>query len=106
MEIQGKVIQVLPIESGATWSKQSYILETSDKFPKKIAFTAWKDKIDEFNIQQGQQIEVSINVESREYNSRWYTDVTAWKVNVLNQSSTPTAPVTPHEEVSDDDLPF
>ena len=42
---------------------------------------AWGDKIDQFNIKQGETVEVSVNLESREYNDRWYTDVKAWKVS-------------------------
>ena len=40
----------------------------------------WGDKIDQFNIKQGEMVEVSVDLESREYNGRWYTDVKAWKV--------------------------
>ena len=42
---------------------------------------AWGDKIDQFNLQQGEAVEVSVDLESREYNGRWYTDVKAWKVS-------------------------
>ena len=42
---------------------------------------AWGDKIDQFNIKQGENLAVSIDLESREYNGRWYTDVKAWKVS-------------------------
>ena len=48
--------------------------------PKKICFMAWGDKIDQYNIKQGETVEVSVDLESREYNGRWYTDVKAWKV--------------------------
>ena len=42
---------------------------------------AWGDKIDQFNIKQGETVEVSVDLESREYSGRWYTDVKAWKVS-------------------------
>ena len=84
MEITGKIIQLLSEKSGQSangrWRKQEYVLETDSQYPKKICFMAWGDKIDEFNIKQGETVTVSIDLESREYNGRWYTDVKAWKV--------------------------
>lgn len=84
MEITGKIIEVLEEKSGQSakggWRKQEYILETQDQYPKKVCFMVWGDKIDDFGIKEGQEVEVSIDVESREFNGRWYTDVKAWKV--------------------------
>ena len=84
MEISGKIIELLDLKSGESangeWRKQEYILETDGQYPKKICFMAWGDKIDQFNIEQGDNIKVSVDLESREYNGRWYTDVKAWKV--------------------------
>ena len=85
MEIKGKIIEILPEKSGQSangeWRKQEYVLETESSYPKKICFMAWGDKIGEFNLKQGENVEVSIDLESREYNGRWYTDVKAWRVN-------------------------
>ena len=84
MEISGKIVRVLPEKSGQSargpWRKQDYVLETQTQYPKQICFMVWGDKIDEFGIQEGQELQVSIDIESREYNERWYTDVKAWKV--------------------------
>ena len=85
LEISGKIIELLTVKSGQSangeWRKQEYILETEAEYPQKICFMAWGDKIGQFNIQQGENIEVSVDLESREYNGRWYTDVKAWKVS-------------------------
>ncbi len=84
MEINGKIIELLPVKSGesanGTWRNQEYILETEGQYPKKVCFMAWGDKIDEFGIKQGDNLVVSVDLESREFNGRWYTDVKAWKV--------------------------
>ena len=84
MEINGKIIEILPEKSGHSangeWRKQEYVLETESTYPKKICFMAWGDKIGEFDLRQGDRVEVSVDLESREYNGRWYTDVKAWKV--------------------------
>lgn len=85
MEIKGKIIHILDEKSGksanGTWRKQEFVLETDNQYPKKICFMAWGDKIDQFAIKQGETVTVSIDLESREYNGRWYTDVKAWKVS-------------------------
>ena len=85
MEINGKIIELLPEKSGkstnGTWRKQEYILETVSQYPKKVCFMAWGDKIDQFAIKQGENLVVSVDLDSQEYNGRWYTDVKAWKVS-------------------------
>ena len=84
MEINGKIIQIIPVQSGESakgpWRKQEYILETDGQYPKKVCFMAWNDNIDEFGIKEHESLTASIDIESREYNGRWYTDVKAWKV--------------------------
>jgi len=84
MDISGKILQFLPVQTGqgknGTWKKQEFILETGDTYPKKVCIAAWGDKIDLASIKPGEQVTVSFDVESREFNGRWYTDVKAWKV--------------------------
>ena len=120
MEIRGKIIEILPEKSGQSangeWRKQEYVLETESNYPKKICFMAWGDKIGEFNLKQGDSVEVSVDLESREYNGRWYTDVKAWKVSKdgmgannaqtngdqdINQTESET-----DSSIGDDDIPF
>ena len=83
MELEGKIVQVNQLQSGqgknGTWKKQEYIIETKSQYPKKVCVTVWGDKIDQFNLNQNEDVTLSIELESREYNGRWYTDVRAWK---------------------------
>jgi hypothetical protein len=85
MDISGKIVQFLPAQTGqgknGPWKKQEFILETGDTYPKKICIAVWGDKIDLSSFKPGDTIDVSFDVESREYNGRWYTDVKAWKVS-------------------------
>jgi hypothetical protein len=91
MELNGKIIELLPEKTGQSangpWRKQEYILETDGQYPKKVCFMAWGDKIDQFDIKQGENLVVTIDLESREYNGRWYTDVKAWKVSRAGDSA-------------------
>ena len=84
MELKGKITQVIPEKSGTSargeWRKQEYIIEIPGDYPKQVCFMVWGDKIDQFEIEEGQELTVHINLESREYNGRWYTDVKSWRV--------------------------
>jgi len=120
MEITGKIIEILPEETGegrnGPWKKQNFILETQDQYPKKVCITVWGDKVDLKNFGENESITASINIESREYNNRWYTDVKAWRVvKTQEQAGGPPEHTgippdnTPPPELSNDntdDLPF
>lgn len=102
MEIQGKIIQILPLQSGIgkasqkEWKKQEYILETLDvQFPKKVCFNLWGDNIDRIALQVGEDVTVQVDLESREYNGRWYTEVRAYRVDRGLISLAPGAPMAP-----------
>lgn len=88
MEIVGKIIQVLEprrgtsARTGSEWICGQYVLETEDQYPKKVFFEVFgDDRIKQFNIQQGERLEVSIDIDAREYNGRWFNSVRAFRVN-------------------------
>ena len=87
MEISGKIIQVLPLQegvgknSGNPWKVQSYVLETQEQYPRKVCFEIFgEDKIKNNLCQIDDIVTVSFDIESREFNGRWYTSIRAWKV--------------------------
>lgn len=89
MELQGKIIVVLPERSGVSqrgnqWRSISYVLETQEQYPKKLAFDVTNDKIDQLNIQLGEILTVQFDINAREYNGRWFNSVNAW--NVIRQT--------------------
>lgn len=98
MEIQGRIIFVASevggtSKAGNQWRKQEYVLETLGQYPKKICFSLWGDRIDQFSIQEGEDLTVQIDLESREFNGRWYTEVRAWNVTRgFNSMEQPQAP--------------
>ena len=109
MGITGKIIQKLPIIEGESkngkWKKQDIIIETLEEYSRKVCVSVWNDKIEQFILEEGNTITVSINLESREYNGKWYTNIKAWRIelavegNKLNIDDN-----TPKIEPSDDDL--
>ena len=99
MEITGKLIQKLPVQSGVSssgnnWSKAEFVIETVEQYPKKVCANLWGDRaraLDQF--QEGSLITVSFDLESREFNGNWYTDVKAWKVEAATPAAVTGAPV-------------
>lgn len=124
MNIEGKVKQVLDVQTGqgknGEWKKQSFIIETAGQYPKEVCITIWSDAVANSAsiLVVGNQINVSFDLESREFNGRWYTDVKAWKINqvgaVSQQQQAPnTGSQQPAPQVNfnssnekEDDLPF
>jgi hypothetical protein len=86
LDIVGKIVQVSPVQSGVSakgeWKRQEIILETEEQYPRKISISLWGDRINDIvGIHLGRElITVSVTLESREFNGRWYTDVRAWKI--------------------------
>lgn len=61
--------------------KQEYVLETHDQYPKKVCFQIFgADRIDQAAIQPGEELTVFFDIDSREYQGRWFTNINAWKV--------------------------
>lgn len=87
MEITGKIIQVLPEQggvsktSGKEWRLQAYVLETQEQYPKKVHFELFgDDRIKANQCKIDDVVTVSFDIESREFNGRWYTSIRAWRV--------------------------
>jgi hypothetical protein len=87
MDISGKIFAILEAQSGISksgneWKKQEYVLETQEQYPKKVCFQIFgAERIEQAGIHSvGEEVTVSIDIESREYQGRWYTNINAWKV--------------------------
>ncbi|MGL5958692.1 MAG: DUF3127 domain-containing protein [Phocaeicola sp.] len=125
MELQGRVIAVLEPKGGVSktgneWKAQEYVIETHDQYPKKLCFEVFgNEKIDQFKIQMGEELNVFFDVDAREWNGRWFNSVRAWKVDRVaaqnyGAAPQPAAPFPPVNAApvdftaSDDkdDLPF
>lgn len=130
MELQGKIIAAMPERSGTSargeWKAQDFVLETHDAYPRKMVFGVFgADRLARFNIQVGQEVVVSFDIDAREYNGRWFNSIRAFDVRPVDPASVgaaqnvvpggafgpapvaPTATAAPAQEAgSDDDLPF
>ncbi len=118
MEIKGKLIKIMPVQTGqgknGEWKKQDIVLETEGTYPKKVCISVWGDKINVSSLAIGNMLNASIDIESREFNDKWYTNVTAWKIDVVsNEQPMPSMPpIDAYSADADlsssvqDDLPF
>jgi hypothetical protein len=91
-EINCKLIESLPVQTGegarGPWTKQTFIAETIETYPKKIAFLAFNEPVQQLKtIHPGTTMKVNFRVESREYNGRWYTDIRAVSISPLMASA-------------------
>ncbi len=66
-------------QKGNAWKKREYVLETMETYPRKVFFNFFGDRVDQFPLQVGQVVKLSFDIDSREYNGRWYVEVRAWK---------------------------
>ena len=86
MEVVGKIVQVLPLQEGVgrngnPWKLQGYVLETIENYPRKVHFEVFgEDRIKNNPCAIDQVVTVSFDIESREFNGRWYTSIRAWKI--------------------------
>lgn len=130
MDISGRLFKVSSVQTGngqgGPWSKLDFVIETEDRYPKKVCFSAWGERVaDVQRLSMGENIRVHFDVSSREYNEKWYTDLRAWKIDTGASALTaPTSPqaqnpnpaATPSTQTAaapafqapapDDDLPF
>lgn len=107
LSVKGKIDQILKPESGTSragkeWSKQEFVIETDEQYPRKVCFTLFGDKVSLINgLNSGQEVEVSFNLESREYNGRWFHNINAWKIEKADDGNMPVPP----PEFGMDDIP-
>lgn len=123
MEIQGRIIAVLPPREGTSskgqWKSQEYVIETHEQYPKKMVFNIFgAEKIDQFAIKVGEELNVSFDIDAHEYNDRWFNNIRVWSVQrVGNVSAQPTQTMVtnsqpvqqqavPQQQGQSDDLPF
>lgn len=125
LEITGKILMIMNETSGQSkngnsWVKQEFVIETYDKFPRKVMISTMGDKVQDLKrFKTGDEVKVSLNIESREYNGRWYTDVRAWRIEGstenaggnqngggMNNDFTPDRESSFTPDTATDDLPF
>jgi hypothetical protein len=121
--ITGKIVAVLGKREGTSkagnpWSSQDYVIESDNG--EKLAFNVFgADKIAEYNLAVGVKASVTVSIESKEWQGKWFTSAKCTECisNSAPKETTPQQPVqqTPvapprverrEEQISADSLPF
>ena len=97
MEITGKVVRLGTLTEGTSargpWRKQELIIETEEQFPRTVCLICWTNQIEEIQrFAPGQTIKAQIDISSREFNGKWYTDVRVWRFDPIGVAAAPAAP--------------
>nr|WP_311470194.1 DUF3127 domain-containing protein [uncultured Porphyromonas sp.] len=111
VELTGTIVQMLPYEGGTSkagkeWRKVVFILETQDQYPRKVAISLLNDNIDKYTIQVGTVVTANLEIESREWNGKWYTEVKAWQITYPQGQPVATPAPAPVQPQAAEDLPF
>ncbi len=126
MEFEGKVLQILPAQTGESargkWQRQDVVFELQQEFSRRVCVKFFNKESEVQKLRVGAIYTVSFNLESREFNGRWYTDVNVWRVQSHEQPQQPVPPAydapmpesdpfgepasTPAASSEVDDLPF
>jgi len=110
MEVTGMVKKVTKETYGDNKTKYQVVLDITEKqeYPKMLALSfigKSADKVVEHNLVAGTKVKIAFDVESREYNGKFYTDAKGYKIEVLGASKT--SPNTTRQLApANDDLPF
>ena len=98
MELTGRIIAVLPANSGVSnrtgnaWMSQEYVIEVPGQYPRKCLFRLFgEDRIKQFNIQNGEDLTIQFDIDAHEYNGRWFNEIRAYNV-IRGQVAPATAP--------------
>lgn len=96
MNIRGKVVQILPLQQGTSkagnpWQKQEFVLDQGGQYPRKVCISLFGDNVAKIP-QVGQDVMISVDIESREFNGRWYTEIKAWNIVLAGAQQAAPAP--------------
>ena len=110
MDIKGRLVTILPAQTGqgrnGEWRRQEFVIEVDGTFPRKVCISAWGDKVNVSSLVEGSILNVSFDIESREFNGKWYTNLTAWKVETVGDSQQEAPPMPPMDVYQPDDIPM
>ena len=101
MEFEGVVYKIMPVTRGTSargeWQRQDVVFDYNDggQFSRKICVTFFNKESDVAKLREGETFLVSVNIESREYNGRWYTDIRAWRIQPKQAESAAPMPDMP-----------
>lgn len=115
MQIEGKVIWIgeLSDKSNGTYKSIDFVIETEEQYPQKASITIFGKaheqhgfKAERFfdEVSVGQKLNVEFNLKAREYNGKYYNDLSLW--NYKKIGSAPVQKTVPQAPFNDEGIPF
>lgn len=92
--ISGQITAILPVQQGVSqrtgqpWVSQEYILcHEPGQYPKSVCFRVFgQDKIQQMNIQMGEQLSVHLNISCQQsQRGGYFNSIDCWKVERAGQ---------------------
>ena len=90
MEFKGRIYKVLETTSGTSrdgkeWQKQEFIFEffehDTDRYSDKVVLSVMNDRIREYDLHEGDEVQIGFGHSVREYNGRWFNDIRLYKLD-------------------------
>ena len=114
LEIKGKITNILDVETGESkagksWSKQVFVVDTGAQYNPEVAMEVFgAEKIEQIiaPLSVGQEITASINISSREYNGRYFHNISTWKVTVNGSDAPAPKGLNDSDADQDEEPPF
>ncbi len=102
IEVEGIIIKEYPAKegvsnrTGSAWKSQEFVIQTKDQYPRACLFRVFgADKLEQFNIHQGDSVRVWLDINARPWQDRYFNDISAFRVEHLdaNASAAPSQPM-------------
>ena len=106
MEIKGRLVKKLSVQTGqgrnGEWKKQEFVIELEGTYPRSVCISVWNEKVNIDSLVEGTMLNVYFDIESREYQGKWFTNLTAWKAETTSDSQQNAPPLPPIEAYQTD----
>ena len=124
MEVQGRISKIMPMRKGtrsdgSEWRSQEFIVEffeTADqRWSDKVVLSAMNERMDEYDLHEGEEVNVGFSHGVKEYQGRWYPEFRIYKFekkvaaepqHTIKETTPTAAPATEPQQQKADDLPF
>lgn len=99
--ISGQITAILPVQQGVSqrtgqpWMSQEFVLcHEPGQYPKSVCFRVFgQDKIQQMNIQIGEQLSVHLNIDCRQGQKGYFNSIDCWKVERSGQQQVQQQPI-------------
>ena len=89
MEFKGRIYKVLPEQSGTNregkeWRRLDFIFEyferADDRYSDKVVLSVMNDRIEQYRIQEGDEVLIGFGHNVRMYQDKWYNELRVYKL--------------------------